>query len=145
MRQYGHLETMAKVSITEAAKLANISRATFYRSYINTGAISVLADSKGKKKVDTSELLRVFGELHQDSETLSDSVQVDTVDTKNNDNEHLRLEVELLKTKLAAAEQQVQTLQQDKTWYQSQIGNLTDSIKLLEAPKQTSLWWQFWK
>lgn len=136
---------MAQVSITEAAKLANVSRATFYRSYINTGVVSVIADPKGKKKVDTSELLRVFGQLHRDSETPPENVKVDTVDTKDNDGEALRSEVELLKTKLAAAEQQVQTLQQDKTWYQTQIGNLTDTMKLLEAPKQTRLWWQFWK
>lgn len=141
---------MTQVSITEAAKLANISRATFYRSYINTGVVSVIADPKGKKKVDTSELLRVFGQLHRDSETPPEDVKVDTVDKKNNDGETLRLEVELLKIKLAAAEQQVQTLQQDKNWYQSQISNLTDSIKLLEAPKHSEpvyprLWWQFWK
>ena len=141
---------MAQVSITEAAKLANVSRATFYRSYINTGVVSVIADPKGKKKVDTSELLRVFGQLHRDSETPPKDVKVDTVGKKNNDGETLRLEVELLKIKLAAAEQQVQTLQQDKNWYQSQISNLTDSIKLLEAPKHSEpvyprLWWQFWK
>ncbi len=56
---------MALVSISEAARLAGISRTTLYDSYINNGVLSIQADRKGKPKVDTSELLRVLGSLNQ--------------------------------------------------------------------------------
>lgn len=159
---------MATVSITQAAKLAGVSRSTLYRKYISTGQLSVISDHNGKKKIDTSELLRVFGELKKDSETALDNAdtlshkQIGTVPdtpinqvqseapgtyqvTPKNSDTASRLEVESLKIKLSAAEQQVQALQQDKTWYQSQISQLTDTMKLLEGPKHPRLWWQFWK
>ncbi len=55
---------MSKVSITEASKLVNISRATMYKKYINTGIISV-ESVDGVKQIDTSELIRVFGAIQQ--------------------------------------------------------------------------------
>lgn len=53
---------MSKVSITEASKLVNISRATMYNKYIKTGIISV-ESVNGVKQIDTSELIRVFGNI----------------------------------------------------------------------------------
>jgi len=52
------------VSITEASKLVNISRATMYNKYINTGIISV-ESVDGVKQIDISELIRVFGAIQQ--------------------------------------------------------------------------------
>lgn len=52
---------MAKVSISEAARLAGISRPTLYRK-IDAGEISVERDGDSVQ-IDISELLRVFGEL----------------------------------------------------------------------------------
>lgn len=54
---------MALISISEAAKLAGIARSHFYSQYLNSGVISVTRDEKGKPKIDTSELVRVFGVL----------------------------------------------------------------------------------
>ena len=62
---------MAKVTVTEAARLAGIARQHLYRAYINTGKLSIDKDFNGRPVVDTSELLRVFGELkvsHEDDE-----------------------------------------------------------------------------
>ncbi|MBF0398792.1 MAG: hypothetical protein HQK78_18590 [Desulfobacterales bacterium] len=53
---------MAKVSISEASKLVGIARQNLYKNYINTGKISVTTKD-GTKHIDTSELIRVFGEL----------------------------------------------------------------------------------
>ena len=50
---------MSKVSISQAAKLAKISRSTLYNKYINTGKISV-ETIDDKKLIDMSELFRVF-------------------------------------------------------------------------------------
>ncbi len=68
---------MTKVNISEAAKLAGISRSKLYENYINTGKISVDKSNPKKPMVDTSELLRVFGELHA-----SDSSENNNRDTR---------------------------------------------------------------
>ena len=62
---------MANVSLTQAAKLAGISRATLYRRYINTGKITVTANLSGKKQIDTSEIIRVFGAIQCTKELTS--------------------------------------------------------------------------
>jgi hypothetical protein len=53
---------MTHVSISEAAKLAGISRQHLYKKYIQTGEISV-ERHYDVPKIQISELLRVFGEL----------------------------------------------------------------------------------
>ena len=58
---------MAKVSISQAAKLAGISRTALYKSYINKGLLSTSRDEAGKKYIDISEILRVFGKLKADT------------------------------------------------------------------------------
>ena len=68
---------MNKVSITQAAKLAGISRSYLYRKYINSGLISVETEDD-KKFIDISELIRVFGDIHIDSEPIVDEIQSDT-------------------------------------------------------------------
>jgi hypothetical protein len=57
---------MTMVTISEAAKLAGISRNHFYRKYLKTGAISVSKNEFGKVCIDTSELIRVFNTLHNE-------------------------------------------------------------------------------
>ena len=144
---------MAKVSITEAIKLSGISRSSFYGKYIKQGVISLSAGTDGRKEVDTSELLRVFGEL-QESPKVSKVVQMDSpkVSKENTFGQSENTEISLLKQQLQESEQrekaavtQIEDLQKDKAWYQSQITGLTNSIKLLEGPKHPRLWWQIWK
>ncbi|MCP5613267.1 helix-turn-helix domain-containing protein [Klebsiella pneumoniae] len=56
---------MARVSISEAARLVKVSRPTIYKM-INSGKLSytsVVKHGKGIKVIDTSELIRVFGSL----------------------------------------------------------------------------------
>jgi predicted site-specific integrase-resolvase len=59
----GYVFIMTMVNISEAAKLAGISRNHFYRKYINTGSISVSKNEAGKVAIETSELVRVFTTL----------------------------------------------------------------------------------
>jgi hypothetical protein len=72
--------TMPEISISEAAKRAGISRQKLYENYINKGRISVSKNAKGRPCIDTSEILRVFGELknidtHTDKVTQSYSLK----------------------------------------------------------------------
>ncbi|MCU8819403.1 helix-turn-helix domain-containing protein, partial [Klebsiella quasipneumoniae] len=56
---------MARVSISEAARLVKVSRPTIYKM-INSGKLSytsVVKHGKGIKVIDTSEIIRVFGSL----------------------------------------------------------------------------------
>ena len=53
---------MTILTMTQAAQQAGISRSTLYRA-IRTGRISVVSLPTGKRGVDTSELIRVFGPL----------------------------------------------------------------------------------
>ena len=150
---------MARVSITKAAKLAGVARSHFYKAYIDTGVVSLSKDEKSKPYIDTSELLRVFGTLTEDPPRTGHRTPVEDKTgqsekvVEDNPFEHLE-EIRSLKLQLEEAKER-------EGWYQSQITHLTDSIKLLEAPKQTehspelkSLlkalsapkhWWQFWK
>jgi hypothetical protein len=54
---------VAKVSISEAARLAGVSRQHLYKRFITPGALTVEKDGEKPPVIDTSELLRVFGEL----------------------------------------------------------------------------------
>lgn len=53
---------MTKLNISQAAKRVGVSRQTFYR-HIEKKGISTSQDADGNPVVDTSELLRVYGEL----------------------------------------------------------------------------------
>jgi len=53
---------MAKVNISQAAKLTGKNRTTIWR-HIHSGKLSIERDRDGLPFVDTSELIRVYGEL----------------------------------------------------------------------------------
>ncbi len=55
---------MARVSISEAARLVKVSRPTIYKM-INSGKVTPLLQHGKRvlKVIDTSELIRVFGSL----------------------------------------------------------------------------------
>ena len=146
---------MSQVNITEAAKLAGLSRSHFQKNYVKTGKVTVSRDARNRPQIDTAELIRVFGELHH---TRPHSEEPHTTTHQHTPNEYTT-EIELLKQQLTdaqqrereasrRAEQQEQDFAKREAWYQTQIGNLTDTMKLLEAPKQNQhqrLWYQFWK
>jgi hypothetical protein len=53
---------MTKLNLSQAAKAVGKNRVTLWR-HINTGKLSAERDRDGNPLVDTSELLRVYGEL----------------------------------------------------------------------------------
>lgn len=58
---------MAVHMVTEAAKLAGVTRRTIYR-YIKQGKLSAVVTGSDATQIETSELLRVFGSLSQEKE-----------------------------------------------------------------------------
>ena len=137
---------MALISISEAAKLAGIARSHLYSQYINTGAISVTRDSRGKPKIDTAELIRVFGSIQldigQDNRTPEKTVIQDSLGQEKTlalNTDALAM-IELLKEQLAKAEER-------ERFYQAQLAELTQTIKLLEyqPTAEPRKWWQWWR
>ena len=55
---------MEKVNLSQAAKIVGKNRTTIWR-HINAGKLSYERDRDGMPHVDTSELIRVYGELKQ--------------------------------------------------------------------------------
>lgn len=133
---------MAKVSISEAARLTGKSRTTLHR-LIKTGELSTCAGVRNSKMIDISELIRVFGDIsapvtEQYSEQASEQ-RVTVPDTANEQMVNsLKQEVEHLRTLVSAQE--------------SHIDSLRQSLQLLEHKKDMQQlqpspvkWWQFWK
>jgi DNA-binding transcriptional MerR regulator len=106
---------MAKVTITEAAKLAGISRQQLYRGYINKGRLST--EKAGDKSfIDVSELLRVFPNAKIETSESDTILHHDT--PKNNQVTSSENEiVTILKTQLAEAKER-------EKWLTSQIDEL---------------------
>jgi len=105
-----------KVTVTEAARLAKISRQQLYRAYINTGKISVIKDNN-KTFIEFSELLRVFPgvTLATENDTIKlqqETQKTDTVTPVENEI------VTLLKTQLAEAKER-------ETWLRQQLEKVT--------------------
>jgi Skp family chaperone for outer membrane proteins len=126
---------MAILSISEAARLAGISRNHLYKKYINEGLISVTTDNN-KPCIDVSELLRVFPNAKMITDDKSQEITLD-----NNENTEL---ISVLKEQLANAKEQINKAEQQiakaenrETWLQSQIDELRQQQnKLLEDKTQ---------
>lgn len=105
---------MPSVSISKAAKLACISRQHLYDAYIDTGKISVDRSIPDKPQIDTSELIRVFGYLKDDTQAVDRSV--DTLQRKgvNLEVEMLRVENQGLKALLLVKDEQIRR-EQDRS------------------------------
>lgn len=132
---------MAKVSISEAARLAGKSRTTLHR-LIKTGELSTCRGERNVKLLDTAELLRVFDSLNlKQPEQVTPQVNEQRITAKVDDSEQvvqqLQQEVEYLKTLVSAQS--------------SHIESLKHAMLLLEhkqdVPDRAAFfpWLQFWK
>lgn len=125
------------MNITEASKNWRVSRATIYNK-IKSGELSKSSDGS----IDPAEMVRVFGQPKKkknvlDTENTVSKIQPFTVEKtlleqKIQYEEKLRYEIEKraeeYKERAEKAEAREQALLQ-------QLTNLTDTLKLLEAPK----------
>lgn len=97
---------MTQVTISEAARRVGIARSTLLR-HIKNGKVSKVIGKDGKPSLDTSELLRVYGDLKtSDNDDTSDTLHQDRstlqVDT---DDRHTEKDIEIatLRAELKAA------------------------------------------
>lgn len=108
---------MTKVSVSEAARLAGISRGHLYRGYIDPGKISVERDSEAVR-IDTSELLRVFGTLTPTGEPSAGAALVPA-------ETHLEEENTALRERLRESAER-------EEWHRRHADELMRTTKLLE-------------
>ena len=145
---------MPKVSISKAAKLADLSRQHFYEAYIKTGKITVDRSNEKRPKIDTAEILRVFGTLHNDNEK-SDNILQDITPKKSTPyNNELTQTVKELTDKIHTLEKEnirLQTiaeerkntladLRQDRDKWQQQASQLLLTHGGKQETKQLTLW-----
>lgn len=111
---------MSKVSISQAAKLAKISRSTLYNKYINTGIISV-ETIEDKKFIDMSELFRVFNNnISQDSIDVQNSTVIDSATQADN----------TAKDKIISLlEKQLDEAREREEWLKSQLEKTTHLLE----------------
>jgi hypothetical protein len=111
---------MSKVSISQAAKLAKISRSTLYNKYINTGIISV-ETVEDKKLIDMSELFRVFNNnITQDSNDTPINTVADSVEQAEN----------TAKDKIInLLERQLQEAKEREEWLKAQLEKTTHLLE----------------
>lgn len=130
---------MAKVGVSEAARLAGTSRTELYRR-MKSGKLSFSTGEKGDRRIDTSELIRVFGELvtqvtqpvASDAATM---VHGGTADVAPKDGDL----VAFLKAQLEAATAR-------ELWYQDELAKAQEQVRILALPAGSPHpWWRFWK
>jgi hypothetical protein len=134
---------MAKISISEAARLAGISRSHLYAKFIKPGKISVetTEDALGKpqKQIDTAELQRVFGNLTARTEDSQRTGQVrpsvDAIEDRQDNHEDRHL-VPVLQERVRGLEALLrvkdETLAQARTEQGRLLGIIENQTRLLE-------------
>lgn len=140
---------MAKVSISEAARLVNVSRSHMYKKYINQGHVSITTNHQGKPEVDIAELLRVFGAVHQSSVLEETGTQeINTYNKKlTTENQHLKEQLQAAQIRLELMQAQLTQADEQANWYKRQIEDLVGTVKLLEHKPEPPprRWWQWWR
>lgn len=141
---------MARVSISEAARLVSVSRPTIYK-LLKSGELSytsVVKHGKSVKTIDTAELIRVFGAIAVVNVDESDTVKFDDMPTSVNSDflQSLQHQLTLLQAENAGLKDAVNARDEH-------ISSLRQAMQLLEHKQSASdpqsvpakSWWQFWK
>ena len=112
---------MTKVTISEAIRLAGVSRSHFYKKYINEGVISISSDGD-KKLIDISELIRVFPNIQVENKYQEQNQT--SVDTKKDKVIHI-------------LEEQLKEAKEREEWLKQQIDELRKQQNNLLEDKTT--------
>lgn len=125
----------SEISITEASKTWGVSRNTIYTK-IREGSLSRLPS----KKIDTAEMIRVFGEPEQKStKEYKKNSTTENVSVHENLYSKIALleqELQIRKEQLEEAKNRADRAEEQGEKLLQSVTELTTTIKLLEAPKK---------
>ena len=132
---------MAKVTVTEAARLAGLGRQQLYRGYISTGKISVERDHQNRPRIDTTEILRVFGEMKGTPEATQNGHNENS--EKRYGDKELRAVSEAKDEVISELRERLREAGEREIWLRHQLERaqavLTDQRATFLRP-----WWRFW-
>lgn len=139
---------MALVSITEAARLTGKSRRTIQR-HIATGKLSMSRNDATEKSIETSELIRCYGEIKQNTVTPKHDAEHVTmsrnatlqIDKNEAEIERLKQQVDLLNQRLQDKDAHIDSLKQAMLLIESKLPATTEAVTQPVVKKS----WQFWK
>ena len=118
-----------ELDIKASAKFIKVSRTTIYKK-IEQGELSKTPSGR----IDTAELLRVFGEPSiRDREHKKKALKA--LDT-NTEQTVLLERVKMLESSLRESRESLGEAKAREEWLKAQIERMGDTIKLLEAPQQ---------
>jgi hypothetical protein len=119
---------MTQLTILEATKFCGKDRKTLYRA-IKQGKLSATTATSGTLQIETSELIRVYGESATKSvaQGTGESVALPQIETANE--ALLRQENAFLKERLADKERHIE--------------DLRESLRRIEYSKPKKSWWKF--
>lgn len=138
---------MALLDLTAAAKAAGISRQTLYRKMAD-GSVSWDVDQQGKRRIDTAELLRVFGPLHSHDENLRD-VSRDTARLGAETVEGYKIAIDTLKSQVESERQRASRAESEVDFLRTTLSKTQDEVQKLlthqrDPEKQIRPWWRIW-
>ncbi|MDD3020651.1 MAG: plasmid replication DNA-binding protein [Alphaproteobacteria bacterium] len=126
----------SKVSVVEASKMAGVSRATFYR-HITEKKISTAQDDKGNTVIDTSELVRVYGNKLRTLEEIEKEEidQLDEIETTQDSSAALKVQVDMLRERLKDFNEE---RERERNQLSSQIEDLKAQLERSEEQRMKS-------
>lgn len=115
---------MTLVSISEAARLTGKARSTLHK-YIKQGKLSTTTDSDNSKKIEISELLRVFGPLT--------GVVSDTVTTVAKQQQTTQVNTDELHARIQLLEQENSHLKDTNSLLEKNLDDVRQAMYLIES------------
>lgn len=139
---------MALLDLKTAAKMAGVSRQTIYRK-MSVGAISWDIDQQGKRRIETSELMRIFGPLNSHNEILT-VVTSNTVRRNTETVEGYQIAIDALKSQVENERQRALRAESEADFLRSALSKAQNDVqKLLTHQTDTERtprhpWWKIW-
>ena len=139
---------MTLLDLTTAAKIARVSRQTIYRK-MSEGTISWDVDQQGKRRIETSELMRVFGPLNSHDENLRD-VTSNTVRHNAETVEGYQIAIDALKSQVESERQRALRAESEVDFLRSALSTAQNDVqKLLTHQTEANTtprrsWWKIW-
>lgn len=133
---------MALLNLTQAAKLANVSRVTLNKHLKNGrqgNKITTVEAADGSTRIDEEEIRRVYGSLVNDTV----NGRVNTEQRLQSENEALRAELHAVNKLLVEKDNRIQDLHKMYALLTEKISTPPPAAAP-EPPAPARPWWRFW-